>query len=772
MIGQTISHYRVTGKLGEGGMGVVYEAEDLKLRRTVALKFLPPELSGDAEANSRFVHEAQAAAILSHPNICNIHEIDEFEGQAFIAMECYEGETLKERMARGAIPLDEAVDIARQMACGLARAHAQDIIHRDVKPANIIITHDGQVKVMDFGLAKLADQTRMTRTGSSMGTVAYMSPEQAGGHEVDHRSDIFSLGVLMYEIITGQHPFPGDQAGSILYGIVHTEPASVRDISPEVPEDLQQIVGRAMMKSPDDRYQQLEDLIADLESLSREGEATLARAYLRKARRRRQLRWALYSGLAAIVLALFVAGVRYIQRGGMSGSRVDSLAVLPLANLTGDAEQEILVDGLTGELIARLARIGSLDVISSRAVMEYKDTEKPLLEIAGELGVAALLEGSVQLIGDRVRLTVELLDPAQDDLIWGDTFSSALSDVLTLQSDMVLGICRAIEANLTSQERQRVEQVQSFDPAVQKAYLMGERASREWSTEAWKKGIEYFNQAIDLDVTFAPAYAGLARCYGFMDWFHDDQDYKAMEKAAAAEALRLDESLPEAHLAMGNYLFRKEFDWEAAEAEFQRALELAPGHDLVHQVYGAFLLHAGRQDECIPHLIKAKDLDPLNVERHRELGLAYVNSGRPEEAIPYYYQMRHRFPGYFYTEWHLSVAYSYTGRHEQAIALTDSLIKVFPDVAIWNAPVYARAGRVDEAFRILDEALTAGKAEAEVAPYYVMVNAIAGDNDQALVWASKIRPLFLSFLNLTPLPQSLRVDPRYQELMRSIGITN
>ena len=767
MIGQTISHYRILSKLGKGGMGVVYKAEDMKLKRSVALKFLAPELTQDPNARARFVHEAEAVAALAHPNICTIFEIDEFEGQSFIAMECCEGETLNEKIARGPLKLEDAIDIVRQVSLGLAKAHNQGIIHRDIKPANIMITLDGQLKVMDFGLAKAAGATQLTKTRATVGTLAYMSPEQAAGKSVDHRSDIFSLGVVMYELITGKHPFPGDQEAAILYSIVNTAPEAMSDVAPDIPLPLQQVVERAMAKDTDDRYQRLEDLVTDLESLSKGEDATLASLLGKKVTARRRRRLALYAGLAILAAALVVGGIRFLPGVLSSGTRISSLAILPLANLTNDPEQDIIVDVLTSELIARLGRVGSLDVISSRSVMQYKGTEKSLTEIARELGVEALLEGAVQLVGERIRLTVELLDPARDELLWGDTYSGALSDVLTLQGDLVLGMCRSIETNLSSRERSRLAVAQDFDPAVHKAYLMGKRASRDWTGEAWKKGAEHFNQAIDLDVAYAPAYAGLSRCYGYMGWFYEDQDYNAMQKAAALEALELDDSLAEAHVAMANYLYRKQYDWVAAEEEFERALELEPGNDLAHQDYGIFLYLSMRFDECFPHLIKAKDLDPLNIERHRELGLAYVNSGRPAEAIPYYLKMRERFPNYYYTEWHLSAAYSLVGMHEQAVALIDSLVSENPGSIPLKAPIYAQAGRVDEAFLLLDGLVEEYGYEA--ASEYAQLHDMVGQYDEALAWAKKVKPIFLMFLNIEPLSQSMREHPGYQELMRSIG---
>jgi len=375
MIGKSISHYRITEKLGGGGMGIVYKAEDTRLKRTVALKFLPPDLTRDEDAKKRFVHEAQAASALEHPNICNVHEIDETQdGQMFICMACYEGETLKKKIERGPLKVDEAVNIAVQVAGGLARAHEAGITHRDIKPANVMVTDRGEVKIVDFGLAKLSGRTRVTKTGTTAGTIAYMSPEQSRGEGVDSRTDIWSLGVVLYEMLTGKLPFKGDYEQAVVFSILNEDPEPLRNLRSEVPIGLERIVHKAMAKSPGERYRQVRDVLVELETLGTEQET----------------------------------------RSMTAGRGRKSIAVLPFKSLSESKEDEYFSDGITEDILTQLSRIGDLKVISRTSVMRYKKSEKSLLEIGRELGVATILEGSVRRSGDRVRIVGELIDAQTD----------------------------------------------------------------------------------------------------------------------------------------------------------------------------------------------------------------------------------------------------------------------------------------------------------------------------------------------------------------------
>ncbi len=449
MIGSTISHYRILEKLGEGGMGTVYKAEDLKLKRTVALKFLPRELTGEPEAKARFVREAQAAATLSHPNICTIYEIDEYEGQFFIAMECCTGETLKDKMARGPLKLEEALDLAGQIAAGLGKSHEREIVHRDIKPANCFITSEGQVKILDFGLAKLTGQTRVTRTGTTLGTAAYMSPEQAQGKATDHRSDIWSLGVVLYEMLTGRLPFPGENAPALMYAIVNEKQPPLTTLNTDIPLEVEQLVDRALAKTPEKRYQNaaevraaLSDLQASLDLLPKRSQL-----HLKLLRRRRTIAASMVA--SALVVALAILSIRYFV---LAGGKIDSIAVLPFENLSGASEDD-LVEGMTLELTAALGQLsGFAKVMPYRSMKMYKGTDKTVADIAERTGVKALVAGTISEDGTLIKAIIEMIDGSSERLLWTQAFESERRNLMGMMDDIRNEILARADIYLTPAE--------------------------------------------------------------------------------------------------------------------------------------------------------------------------------------------------------------------------------------------------------------------------------------------------------------------------------
>ncbi|MCH7549431.1 MAG: protein kinase, partial [Candidatus Krumholzibacteriota bacterium] len=432
MIGQTISHYRVLEKFGEGGMGVIYKAEDTRLRRTVALKFLPPELTRDERAKKRFVHEARAASALQHNNICTIHEIDETpDGQLFICMDWYEGETLKEKIAGGPLAVDDAIDSMIQAAEGLAKAHERGLVHRDIKSANLVITSDGVVKILDFGLAKLAGQSKITKTGATVGTVAFMSPEQARGEDVDHRTDIWSLGVVIYEMLTGRLPFRGDHELAVTYQIVHEDLEPVSDLRPEIPPELERIVVKCLEKNPSDRYQNLDEVLADLGRMKGIPVEKPVKSPLRYAV---PVLVVLAAALLVVILTPFELSINPDE-----GTREIRLAVLPFVNL-GEPDDEYFADGITDEIISKLAVIQGLSVISRTSSMKYKHSDKGLREIGRELGVDYVLEGTIRWDksgeSERVRITPQLINVSDDSHLWAENYERAMTQIFVVQSDI------------------------------------------------------------------------------------------------------------------------------------------------------------------------------------------------------------------------------------------------------------------------------------------------------------------------------------------------
>ncbi|MGB6120365.1 MAG: serine/threonine-protein kinase, partial [Bacteroidota bacterium] len=452
MLGKTVSHYTILEQMGSGGMGVVYRAEDQKLKRTVALKFLPPELTRDSEARERFVHEAQAASALDHPNICTIYEIDQTDdGQMFIAMTAYKGETLKEKLDRGPLKLQQALDVAVQMAQGLNKAHEQGIVHRDIKPANVMVTEDGVVKILDFGLAKLGGRTFVTKEGTTLGTAAYMSPEQSRGEDVDQRTDIWSVGVVLYQMVTGQPPFKGDYENAVIYSINNAAPEPLTAVRTGVPMELERIVGKALGKSPSERYQHADDLVTDLRSVRQELETGVSRtAYQQQAPARKPL-WkqpvALLAGTVALLLV--VVGLQWILGGAGEEAAGDgsrkSIAVLPFTTITRSEDDQIFAEGIHDVILTHLAKIRDLKVLGRQSVLRYRGTDKSPREIGAELGVSFLLEGTVSRAGDSIRVVAQLLDTESEEHVWADIYHREYASVFAIQSDVAQRIAEELE---------------------------------------------------------------------------------------------------------------------------------------------------------------------------------------------------------------------------------------------------------------------------------------------------------------------------------------
>jgi len=770
MIGKTISHYMILEKLGEGGMGVVYRAEDTKLKRTVALKFLPPELTRDANAKERFIHEAQAASALDHPNICTIHEIDETaEGQLFICMAYYEGKTLKEMIERGPLDAHEAIRIAMQVSQGLAKAHSHGIVHRDIKPANIVVTDEGVAKILDFGLAKLAGQIRLTKVSSTLGTIAYMSPEQAGGKEVDRRADIWSLGIILYEMLTGRLPFKGEYEQAMMYAIMNEVATPLAPVRSDMAKELQSIFDRALAKKPENRYQHVSEMLADLESC--EGQLGAAGSKAATTRRKRPAKL-LSLGITACVVIVAAIVLGRIYFFAPHEEPITSVAVLPFQNLSADPEQEYFSDGMTDALIGELSKIKALRVISRTSVMKFKKTDKSLPQIARELGVDAVVEGSVLRAGDDVRITAQLIAARPEKHLWADNFTRSMQNILALQSEVAQAIARAIKVTVTPSEQERLAHARVVNPEAHEAYLKGNYFCSKFTSADWYKSIEYFQQAIDKDSTYALAYAGIAKAYDILVTYGvlHPRDAWPKVKTYAEKALALDPSMAEGILLLADLKFAWDWDLKGAEECYKRAIELDPNLALAHFWYGFYLTSQKRFEQGIAEMKKALRLDPLYPDYPLDIGYGFSLAGEYDSALAYVEraaELDSTIDLIFVTR---SDIYLRQGKFADAIEEAEKGVAVggalsLPQLAL----AYALSGQDDKARESI------AKLEGYPAPRLLAeVYCALGDREKALEYLEKAyqeRDYGLMMPAMWgPWCDFIKPDPRYQEIMKKVGV--
>jgi serine/threonine-protein kinase len=791
MIGRTLGHYSILELLGEGGMGEVYLAEDTTLDRRVALKVLPQEVAASQERLDRFQREAKALAALNHPHIVTVHSVESSDGVHFLTMELVDGEPLSEALPESGYELEKFLDLAIPLADALAEAHERGIVHRDLKPANIMVDSRGRPKILDFGLAKLEQPdaedyssqlstAMMTQEGRVLGTYPYMSPEQAEGKIVDHRSDLFSFGSVLYEMATGTRPFTGDSPASLMGAILKDEPAPLSDHRDDLPDALAAILDRCLEKNPEKRFRtarELYDALTDLQRDVAAGRVSVSPFGPGLARFGRGVR----IGLATMLVLAVLAGVIWVLSGlsgklapDSGGPRISSLAVLPLRNLSGDPAQDYFVDGMTEALITDLSKIGALKVISRSSAMRYKGTSKSLSEIARELGVEALIEGSVFREGDRVGITAQLIEAATETNLWADRYERGLTSILALQSEVAQAIAREIQVQLTPEETTLLTQTREVDPEAYEAYLKGEFHVEKMTAPDVDTALQYYQLALDEDPDYAPAYAGIASVWAARTYFGvPASDAIPRIKEAAFKALELDSSAPETHWTLAVLATWLEWDWETGEREFQRTIALDPNHARARVFYGLFLTAMGRFDEAKAQIGRGVELDPFNAMYQTYLGIALFRERRFDEAIEACRKGLTLGPDFGDAIGCLRAAYYEKGLLEESLAQSKRWAAARGDHEYAKALEQGEAEGGFAGAMLLAAQTLVDRSDVTKSMAIARLFLQGGDSERALDWLEKaydVRMQDMIYLGVNPTWDPLRSEPRFQELLRKMNL--
>jgi eukaryotic-like serine/threonine-protein kinase len=817
--GTRLGSYELRAQIGAGGMGEVYKAHDTKLGRDVAIKVLPEAFAHDPDRLSRFQREAKMLAALNHPNIATIHWLEQSNGTHYLVMELVPGETLAGRIKReGAVPFEEALKIAVQIAEALEAAHEKGIIHRDLKPANVKVTPEGKVKVLDFGLAKAfagdaanddpsnSPTLSMAETmhGVILGTAAYMSPEQARGKAVDKRTDIWAFGCVLYELLTGQQAFRGETAQDTIAAVLERD-LDWQALPTPTPAQIRNLLRRCLQKDPQRRLRDLGDARIEIEETlippvaepSRQHEADLAdgnvptsRHRFAPARRRREspgrdspaarheARW-----ISAAVLMFFLAVLFGFNVGGWRErllsrnrpSRISSLAVLPLENFSRDPDQEYFADGMTEALITDLSKISALRVISRTSVMQYKGVKRPLPEIAKALQVDAVIEGSVERVADRVRITAQLIQAANDKHLWAESYDRDLREVLALQDQVARQIATEVQVKLTPQEQERLSSGGPTSPEAYQLYLQGRYHSNKGTQQELTKSMEYYQQALAKDPNYALAYTGLADSYsGLSGSYLPPRQVMPQAKAAAVKALELDQSLAAAHNALCFITASYDWDWQGAEKECQRAIQLDVNSADAHDTYANYLSNVGGWKKMGLEIHRAEELDPLSFKIYGHAAEYYWGARQYDDAVEQARKAIELEPDYFLAHMWLGLSYVQMGRLSEAVAETQkgAQLSDSPLARAVMGYAFAVAGRRSEARKIADE-LAAKRGQNYLCPFEIgTIHISLGEKDEAFRWLERAydeRSDCIPGLKFDPRLDPIRSDPRYQDLVRRVG---
>jgi serine/threonine protein kinase/Flp pilus assembly protein TadD len=742
LIGKTISHYKILEKIGEGGMGVVYKAEDTKLRRVVALKFLPQELMRDSEAKERFIQEAQAAAALDHPNICTVHEIEEVGGQTFIVMAYIDGQSLKEIISDGLVEIERTIGIAVQVAEGLREAHKRGVVHRDVKPANIMLTSGDLAKIMDFGLAKLSWGVDLTKTATIMGTLVYMSPEQAKSETIDHRTDIWSFGAMFYEMLTGERPFKSQYDHAILHSVLYEEPESIRKLKSDLPKEMEKIIIKCLQKNQKNRYRDMDSLLKDLKSIPLGDESNSLRL-------------------------------------GIVERKNPSIAVLPFVNMSADPENEYFSDGLSESIINVLTQLNNFKVVARTSAFSFKGKDVNIREIGKELNVENVLEGSVQKAGNRLRITAQLISVKDGYHLWSEKFDRTLEDVFAIQDEISLQIVDNLKVKLGIKEKNMLVKRYTEDIDAYNLYLKGLYHFAKVTKDGCDKGLDYFHQVIDRDPLYALAYTGIADCHMRNTWYYYRPPNEELPKAIAfaKRALVMDNQLSEAHASLGYAKMLYDRDWDGAEKALRQAVELNPGNALAHNYYSIYFSVLGKHDKSIEEAHNALDLDPISLMAIINLGMRYYYDYQFDTSLEYTQRAIDLAPKSFMGHCYSAFPLMLKGMYKEAIQAAHKAAEVLgertPHILSALGLAYSLSGERGEAEKVLKELIAL--SDKGTIPLFIIpwIYFALDERDKAFEWMKrafeKNDPL-LMWIKSDPIIKRLGPDPRYQAILKKLGL--